>query len=294
MGRRGGARSAVLLCLGAVVGSWSLAPTSAGAATQLGQLAPSPTNCPGDTDYVQVSANSGTPYEVPSAGVITSWSHQARPTPASSGRLQVWRPAGGTSFTLVGRSELMPFTAGVVNQFAIRIPVRPGDLLGFRVGPGATGAACEFPGGAGLGTAGRDAAGSSDPAPGETRDLPTSPSLLNVAAILEPDCDADGFGDETQDPSVDCAAPETQITKHPKDKVRTKKKRAKATFEFSSSEANVSFECSLDGQPFVPCTSPDTVKVKKGKHTFSVRARDTAGNVDATPASDDWKVKKKK
>jgi hypothetical protein len=35
------------------------------------------------------------------------------------------------------------------------------------------------------------------------------------------------------------------------------------------------------------------VKVKKGKHTFQVRATDAAGNIDPTPASDAWKVKKK-
>jgi hypothetical protein len=270
-----------------------LSTAPAGAATQLGQLAPSPVNCAGDTNNVQLSVNSGTTYEVPSPGVITSWSHQAKeisPGFAGSGRLQVWRPIGGANFTLVGRSDLMTFSATAVNQFAIRIPVIAGDLVGFRVGPGVVGAACQFPGGAGLGTTGGDAAGASDPAPGETRNLPTHPGLLNVAVLLEPDCDNDGFGDETQDAVADCVAPETQITKGPKDKTRKKK----ATFEFSSSEPSVSFECSLDGQPFVACVSPDTVKVKKGKHSFAVRARDAGGNVDATPASDDWKVKKKK
>jgi hypothetical protein len=44
----------------------------------------------------------------------------------------------------------------------------------------------------------------------------------------------------------------------------------------------------------VSCASPYTIKVKKGKHTFQVRAIDQAGNVDGTPATDDWKVKKKK
>jgi hypothetical protein len=36
------------------------------------------------------------------------------------------------------------------------------------------------------------------------------------------------------------------------------------------------------------------VKVKKGRHTFSVRATDQDGNVDGSPATDNWKVKKKK
>jgi hypothetical protein len=89
---------------------------------------------------------------------------------------------------------------------------------------------------------------------------------------------------------VDTAPPETTITRQPKDK--TKKKSA--TFEFSSSEPGSTFECSLDGGAFTSCTSPDTLKVKTGKHSFAVRSRDAAGNLDGSPATDDWKVKKKK
>ena len=84
--------------------------------------------------------------------------------------------------------------------------------------------------------------------------------------------------------------PNTQITKGPKDKTKQKT----ATFEFSANEA-ATFNCVLDGkEQFKPCTSPLTVKVKKGKHTFSVTATDSAGNPDATPATDSWKVKKKR
>ena len=82
-------------------------------------------------------------------------------------------------------------------------------------------------------------------------------------------------------PAEDQAPPDTTITKHPKDK--TKKKPA--TFEFTGTDARAiaSFECSLDGDAFATCISPYTVKVKKGKHTFQVRAIDQAGNV-GTPA----------
>jgi hypothetical protein len=90
-------------------------------------------------------------------------------------------------------------------------------------------------------------------------------------------------------PPGDTSPPDTTITERPKDK--TKKKTA--TFEFSASEP-ATFECALDGkQQFKPCTSPFTVKVKKGKHTFTVLATDASGNADPTPASDGWKVKKK-
>jgi DNA-binding beta-propeller fold protein YncE len=94
--------------------------------------------------------------------------------------------------------------------------------------------------------------------------------------------------------AADTAPPDTQIGDGPKAKVKTKKRKKKATLEFSSTEAGSTFECSLDGGAFEPCTSPHTEKVKKGKHSFEVRARDAAGNVDPTPASYDWKVKRKK
>jgi hypothetical protein len=83
--------------------------------------------------------------------------------------------------------------------------------------------------------------------------------------------------------------PNTTITKGPKKK--TKKK--KATFEFTSDTPGATFECSLDGKPFTPCTSPHEVKVKKGKHSFEVRAV-LNGTPDGSPAEQDWKVKKKK
>lgn len=121
---------------------------------------------------------------------------------------------------------------------------------------------------------------------------PVANYRIPISAQLEPDCDNDGFGDETQDQDLNSCppAPETTITKHPKDK--TKKKTA--TFEFTANEPAATFECSIDGGPFTPCSSPDRFKVKTGKHSFVVRAKDAGNNVEGTPASDAWKVKKRK
>ena len=88
----------------------------------------------------------------------------------------------------------------------------------------------------------------------------------------------------------DTIAPDTTIAKGPKAKSRKKK----ATFEFSSSEAGSTFECALNGAAFAPCASPATVRGKRGKNRFTVRAIDAAKNADATPATYAWKVKKKK
>jgi hypothetical protein len=54
-----------------------------------------------------------------------------------------------------------------------------------------------------------------------------------------------------------------------------------ASLAFVADEA-ATFECSLDGASYAPCTSPATLEgVGVGVHTFSVRARDLVGNVSA-------------
>lgn len=100
--------------------------------------------------------------------------------------------------------------------------------------------------------------------------------------------------EEPQDPQADEQAPETTITSAPKRKVKTRKARVRASFAYSSSEQGSRFECSLDGAPFSACSDRFTAKVKKGRHTFRVRAIDAAGNVDASPAQVRWRVKRKR
>ncbi len=53
----------------------------------------------------------------------------------------------------------------------------------------------------------------------------------------------------------------------------------------------MTFECSIDGGPFSACTSPFTTpRLRGGTHTFQVRARDAAGNVDPTPATFEFQI----
>ena len=64
-----------------------------------------------------------------------------------------------------------------------------------------------------------------------------------------------------------------------------------AAFTFASSEAGSTFECRLDGPgaatgSFAPCSSPQAyAALADGAYTFAVRAKDTAGNADASPAT---------
>jgi hypothetical protein len=107
---------------------------------------------------------------------------------------------------------------------------------------------------------------------------------------------ADGDGDGVPDQSDACpgvpgppptgcrdtAAPDTSFTTVPAGGVA---KTLTVPFGFASSEAGSSFLCSLDGTAYVACTSPTSLTVASGQHTYRVAARDTAGNTDATPAS---------
>jgi hypothetical protein len=90
------------------------------------------------------------------------------------------------------------------------------------------------------------------------------------------------FSTAAAPPPPDTTAPDTAIDSGPSGTITV----ADATFTFSSSEANSTFECSLDGAAYSTCTSPKSyTNLPNGSHTFDVRATDGAGNVDATAAS---------
>jgi hypothetical protein len=61
---------------------------------------------------------------------------------------------------------------------------------------------------------------------------------------------------------------------------------ASPSFAFSSTLDSATFECSVDGAPFASCASPQGyTELPDGRHTFRVRALDTTGRADPTPAS---------
>jgi hypothetical protein len=86
---------------------------------------------------------------------------------------------------------------------------------------------------------------------------------------------------------TDTTAPQTTITSGPP----ATSTSTSASFAFTSSEANSTFQCSLDGAARAACTSPRTYSaLSTGSHTFSVWATDAAGNTDATAATQTWSV----
>ena len=86
--------------------------------------------------------------------------------------------------------------------------------------------------------------------------------------------------------TVDTIAPETSIISGP-----TKGNRPAFTFGSASADA-ASYQCRFDSSKWAACKSPcaSSKALKRGSHTFGVRAVDTAGNVDASPAVKSFRV----
>ena len=80
----------------------------------------------------------------------------------------------------------------------------------------------------------------------------------------------------------DTIPPQTAITGGPSGETTD----SAPTFSFTSSEPGSTFTCRLDDGPAIACGSPySTGTLAAGAHTFSVFARDSAGNADPTPAT---------
>ena len=86
--------------------------------------------------------------------------------------------------------------------------------------------------------------------------------------------------------SPDITPPDTQINIRP-----VSPSGVDVTFTFSSEDGTAVFECQLDNGGFTACTSPkEYTGLANGSHTFEVRAKDPADNLDPTPASYSWVV----
>jgi hypothetical protein len=111
--------------------------------------------------------------------------------------------------------------------------------------------------------------------------------LLVSASILSA-CGGGGGsgGGSIPAPGADTTAPTTTIDTQPS----PLSPDIVATFTFSSSEG-ATFQASLDDAAYATVTSPLTLTaLAEGAHSLRVRARDAAGNVDASPATAQWIV----
>ncbi len=150
-----------------------------------------------------VSSAQSLPNAAPSAGVITKLKvNNSVPFPFSvPTTVKTLRPAGGEDYTVIGQAALMVATGETVAD--ARLPVQAGDLLAMHGEPFTYEGApqpglslyCETTApGSVLG------ASLSSPGPGSTITIkPVADGAVPLVAVLEPDADGDGYGDETQD-----------------------------------------------------------------------------------------------
>jgi hypothetical protein len=112
----------------------------------------------------------------------------------------------------------------------------------------------------------------------------------NSVTPSERTCARSGGGSQAQGPGGSGAkrgAPQTTLRRKP---AKTTSDRT-PTFRFGSDEPGSTFQCRVDAKAFRACRSPFTTKrLKLGRHTVKVRARDESGKLDPSPASYGFKV----
>jgi Ca2+-binding RTX toxin-like protein len=186
------------------------ASTANGAVT-IGQtdpsIPPAMSSCAGVNPQAmaQPSVTSGNSYVAPADGTITSWSHNAFSAATQPVTMKLFRLVGGTTYRVVGHDGPRTLSGpGLVTFSGISVPVQAGDVLGLNAGTGSGFVQCMFP-------APGDTmlyANPSDAADGQEVTFTTIPDRRpNISAVVEPDCDKDGLGDETQDKDISSCAP---------------------------------------------------------------------------------------
>jgi hypothetical protein len=111
-------------------------------------------------------------------------------------------------------------------------------------------------------------------------------TILAVAACSVPDKQQGGDGGVDANADAPSTAPDTTITFAPGEFSSA----GSAMFSFTSDVATATFECSVDNDSVVACTSPFTRALADGTHSFSVRAIAPSGIADATPAEHLWMI----
>jgi hypothetical protein len=171
------------------------APGGASAAATIGATFPSPSSACGTNVTVLQTSSPASQYAAASPGVITSWTFQAGSTAPANLKLKIGRSAGGANFLIVGESPEKHPSANTSNTYSdIQIPVQAGDMIGYWAeGP------TSFCGRLVSEYLFRSRAG--DQLPGTTQPYGSESSgfQIDFSARLEPDCDNDGLGDESQD-----------------------------------------------------------------------------------------------
>jgi hypothetical protein len=201
----------------------AVSATEARASTVIGQSPPLAGSLAGcgnvEGSLAQLAVSSGPSYVVPpGGGVITSWRAGGLDGDRNLALRVFTGDPTGTSFTPVAESPTETFPGGMNPSFPTRISVSGGELLGLDIPAGPNVNGCIY---AGAGSGNTWSLADSVMPVGQTETHTAIPDgRLNVSAVLEPDADHDGFGDETQDQcptdaSIQGACPVTPVTPAP-------------------------------------------------------------------------------
>jgi hypothetical protein len=169
-------------------------PASASAATTLGQTFV-PSSCSPETYIQTASPPSGPSYSAPVDGVITQWSYQSDSTPPPSVRLKVATNLGGGNLKIVSQSATETIAPSTLNTYSSRVSMPAGTDLGEFIDADCSRFDMTY----------TDFFADTDLAVGATALFEEETFQQDISAVLEPDADHDGFGDDTQDDCVGTA-----------------------------------------------------------------------------------------
>jgi hypothetical protein len=203
-------RSLLGLTLSIALAAPLLGASTASAATEFGDTCTANEEFSAPVTFFEASLPAGNPLPIaaPSSGVLTKWKVSVVPVPFSFPQtLKVLRLNTATHTALVVGETPATISSGQTTIDA-RIPIQAGDRLSILGANFIETLICETPGqetliGGFEGNGG--GVGSSNPyieLPEEFR--------VPVAAVIEPDVDGDGYGDETQDKCPQSAAFQTE------------------------------------------------------------------------------------
>jgi hypothetical protein len=279
--------AAAVLALSPGLVSASPTPRALPGQVVLGALHPVDLGCGVDHMTFVQSSSTTVPFQVPGAGVLTSWSTYANAGAGKARMLAFVRTQAGGWFSMVGKAAPADVTPNSVNTFDTRVPVPAGAMLGLYVTDAEMN--CIY--------------GGPELSEGDVMmytvffdpDLHSyfqalgfsATAQVSVSAVWEPDVDADGYGDITQDAcpqsalsQVTCPPAETTVKRKPR-KVSSDRT---ISMRLKSSEG-ATFTCAVDGGKAKPCTSPYKKKFKYGKHVIVVTAVSAVGIPDPTPVT---------
>jgi hypothetical protein len=218
--------------LTAVAGFALAAPGGAFAATLVGSpltgnFSGAMRSCtPACTDFNTALPEPGANVTSPITGVITRWRMMGNAGGASF-QLRVVHSAGGGQYIGVGTSSPeIPAGAGP-STFSTSLPISAGDMIGINVPSGVTWNGHSAPV-IGAGFVSVQPTLTESP-PAQTSNFTVNDAEEGVNADVEPDCDKDGLGDESQDTNLpaECKPPAAQpVQPVKKKKCKTHKHRA--------------------------------------------------------------------